>query len=270
MPAPVIITITVTMIIMGDPSERQYASTIDLSLSRDLAMAPVQDGEAAGGAAKLLIWLSPAFPVGSFAFSHGLEWAVQAGHVANVATVIVWLDALLEHGGMRNDAIFAAHAWRAVHARDTQALTEVNELALAMSGSKERYLETTAQGNAFVTIIRGAWCAPAFDWGVATLRGDIAYPVAVGVAAAAHAISLHDMLRSFALAQVQNLVSAVIRLSVIGHTDGQRAIATLLPVIGRTALAAEAATLDDIGGAVFQSDIAALRHETQYSRLFRS
>lgn len=270
MPAPVIITITMAMMIMGDPSERQYASTIGPSLCRDMAMAAVQDGEAAGGAAKLLIWLSPAFPVGSFAFSHGLEWAVQAGHVANVATVIAWLETLLEHGGLRNDAIFAAQAWHAAHARDAQALAEVNVLALAMAGSKERYLETTAQGNAFVIIIRDAWPAPTFDWAMALLPGDVAYPVAVGLTAAAHAISLHEMLRSFALAQVQNLVSAVIRLSVIGHTDGQRAIATLLPVIGRTALEAETATLDDVGGATFQSDIATLRHETQYSRLFRS
>lgn len=267
---PVIITIIVTMMIMGDPFERRQRSTAGLSLSQDIAMASVQEGEIAGGAAKLLIWLSPAFPVGSFAFSHGLEWAVQAGHVSNVATVIAWLDALLEHGGMRNDAIFAARAWRAVNARDAQALTDVNELALAMAGSKERYLETTAQGNAFVTIVREAWSAAAFDWGIALLRGDTAYPVAVGLTAAGHAIPLHEMLTSFALAQVQNLVSAVIRLSVIGHTDGQRAIATLLPVIGRTALAAEAATLNDVGGAGFQSDIAALRHETQYSRLFRS
>lgn len=268
MRAAAIIMTTITA--MDDVSNRQHKVCVDLSPSQDESMPTAPEGESADAAAKLLIWLSPAFPVGSFAFSHGLEWAVQAGHVRNVATVIAWLDALVEHGGMRNDAIFAAHAWRAAMVCDARVLTEVNELALAMAGSKERYLETTAQGNAFVTIIREAWRSPLFDWGIASLRGDIAYPVAVGLTGAAHRIALHEMSRSFALAQVQNLVSAVIRLSVIGHTDGQHAIASLLPSIGRLVLGAETANLGDVAGAAFQSDIAALRHETQYSRLFRS
>ncbi|CCB64772.1 urease accessory protein UreF [Hyphomicrobium sp. MC1] len=258
-----------TITAMDDVSERQHKIGGELS-SQDASTPVVKEDKSSDAAAKLLIWLSPAFPVGSFAFSHGLEWAVQAGQVRNVATVIAWLDALLEYGGLRNDAIFAAHAWHAAMVRDARALIEVNELALAMAGSKERYLETTAQGNAFVTIIREAWRAQDFDWGIASVRGDVAYPVAVGLTGAAHEISRHEMLRCFVLAQVQNLVSAVIRLSVIGHTDGQHAIASLLPAIGRLVLVAETATLDDIGGAAFQSDIAALRHETQYSRLFRS
>lgn len=259
--------------IMDDESEDVKDERLGRSISasvRGEANPEEAEVRSADAAARLLIWLSPAFPVGSFAFSHGLEWAVHAGHVHDVATVISWLDALLEHGAPRNDAIFAIYAWRATTSRDAHGLREVNALALATAGSRERHLETTAQGNAFVAIIRQAWREPTFDWGVDALQGDVAYPVAVGLTCAAHGVSSRDMLRSYVLAQVQNLVSAIIRLSVIGHTDGQRAIAALLPGVGRLALSTEAATLDDIGGAAFQSDIASLRHETQYSRLFRS
>lgn len=251
------------------PRDEQFGSSVSVrSLGEDIA--DESEAGSIGSAAKLLIWLSPAFPIGSFAFSHGLEWAVQAGHVHNAATAIAWLEGLLEHGAPRNDAVFAASSWRETKARHADALHDANELALAFVGSKERHLETTVQGNAFVGIVRQAWHVSEFDWAMACIKGDIAYPIAFGLVSAAHGIPLKGMLRSFTLAQIQNLVSAVIRLGVIGHTDGQRTIAALLPAIGRLALFAETATLDDIGGAAFQSDIAALRHETQYSRLFRS
>lgn len=221
-------------------------------------------------ATRLLVWLSPAFPVGSFAFSHGLEWAVHAGHISDVRSAILWLETLVEHGALRNDAIFAACAWRAAAASNQATLREINELALAMAGSRERSLETTSQGNAFIAVTREAWRAPALERSLATLEGDVTYPVAVALASAAHGIALANMLRFYTLALVQNLISATIRLSVIGHTDGQRAIAALLPAVGRLSTFAASATLDDLGSAAFQSDIASMRHETQYSRLFRS
>ncbi len=230
----------------------------------------VDSGGLPVNAEKLLIWLSPAFPVGSFAFSHGLEWAVQAGSIRDVRSIVAWLGALLEHGALRNDAIFVTSSWRSTANRDVALLRETNQLSLAMAGSKERHLETSAQGNAFVTIVRQAWDTPTFQWATDKLSGDVSYPVAVGAASAAHAVALAATLKLFSLAQIQNLISAAIRLSVIGHTDGQRAIAALLPAVGRLAAAAETARLDDVGGAAFLSDIAALRHETQYSRLFRS
>lgn len=218
----------------------------------------------------LLIWLSPSFPVGSFAFSHGLEWAVQTGEVKDAETTIAWIGALLNHGAQRNDAILATSAWRAVRDADEQALRGVSELALALAGSRERYLEATAQGNAFVTAIRSAWADPEIDWAWEVLTGDVAYPIAVAVASAGHGFPLLATLEMLNLAIVQNLVSATIRLSALGHTDGQRVIAALLPESRKLAREAQHATLDDLGGAAFRSDIAAMRHETQYTRLFRS
>lgn len=220
--------------------------------------------------AELLVWLSPSFPVGSFAFSHGMEWAVHTGEVRDAATTIAWIGTLIAHGALRNDVILAACAWRAAHEQNAPALREANQLALALAGSRERLLETTAQGNAFVTTIRAAWSSPQNERALQCLHGDIAYPVAVGVAAAGRDVPLADTLELFGTAVLQNLVSATIRLSAIGHTDGQRVIAALLPAVRSLARQCQNATLDDVGGAAFGSDLAALKHETQYTRLFRS
>jgi len=265
-----IITMTAITIMDDEPDLR--AERVD-RLRVDLSCAVPHDDDlllSEDAGPKLLVWLSPSFPVGSFAFSHGLEWAVEAGSIKDANSAIDWIGGLLDHGALRNDAIFAACAWRAAAHENSDAVKQVAELALAMAGSRERYLETTAQGNAFATMIREAWACSKFAWLGAQLSGDVAYSVAVGAAAAAHNIPLDVTLRAYAIASIQNLVSAAIRLSVIGHTDGQRIIAALLPNAIALGRETEHASLDDVGGAAFQSDISALKHETQYTRLFRS
>ena len=220
-----------------------------------------------GSALPLLIWFSPAFPVGTFAYSHGLEWAVESGAVKDAASLRDWLSALLQHGGARNDAIIFAHAWRAAEGADAAALAEINSLALALAGARERLLETASQGNAFVTAARAAWpCAALYG----LPSGDIAYPVAAACTAAGHGLALDAALPAFILGFTANLVFAAVRLGPIGQTDGQRVIAVLLPQVRALAVEAEAADLDDLGGCAFIADIAAMQHETQYSRLFRS
>lgn len=213
----------------------------------------------------LLVWLSPAFPVGGFAFSHGLEAAVEAGLVVDAATLKAWIDDLLAHGSMRQDALLLGAAWDASAALNDPALDEANALALALCASRERRLETTTMGNAFVATLRACWPA-------ATPRaletGDTAYPVALGAASALQGLARREAMAAFLVAAVANLVSAALRLSIIGQTDGQRVTAGLLPAV--RALAAASLGLDDLGGCAFRSDLAALQHETQYSRLFRS
>ncbi|HYP58671.1 MAG TPA: urease accessory protein UreF [Beijerinckia sp.] len=218
----------------------------------------------------LLIWLSPSFPTGAFAYSHGLEWAVESGDVTDAESLQCWIADLLDHGGVRSDAILLKAAWSAAYARDIEALAHVNELALALSPSRERHLETSAQGNAFVAAARGAWPCAAFDFLGTAGQDDIAYPVAVGVAAAGHGIDLRATLKAFALGFCTNLVSAGLRLSVIGQADGQRIIADRCTAIEALADFAADSSLDDLGTCAFRSDIASMRHETQYSRLFRS
>jgi urease accessory protein len=218
----------------------------------------------------LMVWLSPSFPVGGFAYSHGLEWAFEAGDLHDRATLTDWLDVLVRHGSLRNDLILFACAYRACRARDGAALAEIAELALALANSAERRLETVTQGNAFLAASRAAWPCDAFD----TLRDcwpqDTAYPVAIAVAAAGHDVPLLPALEAYGLGFVANLVSASVRLGIVGQTDGQRITAGLVPVLHEAAAAAETATPDDLGGCAFRSDLASLRHETQYSRLFRS
>ena len=217
----------------------------------------------------LAIWFSPMFPVGAFAYSHGLEWAHEAGDIRNAEDLREWLAVLVERGALRNDAILLAEAWRASRRRDRPALVEINELALAAATSRERHLETSTQGNAFSLAIRKSWACDALDL-IASHDDDVAYPIAVAVAASGHDLPLDATLDMFCLGFVSNLVSAAIRLSVIGQTDGQRVLAALLPAIRNTAKACATASLDDLGASAFRSDLASLRHETQYTRLFRS
>ena len=236
---------------------------------------PLRHEMAEGGAQQklplpLLAWLSPLFPVGAFAYSHGLEWAFEAGDICDAATLQAWVLDLAEHGSLRTDSVVLALVHTAVVALDRAALSSIAELAAVLAPSPERRLETIQQGSSFLRIARDAWSCPALDLLREVHAGTVAYPVALGVAAAGHGIAKAELLPAFGLAFVSNLVSAAIRLGVIGQTDGQRVIAALLPAIALNAAFADTATLDDLGGCAFRSDLASLRHETQYTRIFRS
>jgi urease accessory protein len=217
-----------------------------------------------------MAWLSPAYPVGAFSYSSGIEWAVEAGDIKNAETLKAWLTVMLTDGAGFCDAVLFAHAHKAVAAGDDKALRGIAELAAALVPSKERHLETTAQGNAFVEATRAAWPAPALDRLKEIWDGAVAYPVAVAVAASGHGIALEAALAPFLQALAANWVSAGVRLIPLGQTDGQRVLAALEPVIAATARRALAASLDEFGSSAFRADIASARHETQYTRLFRS
>jgi urease accessory protein len=219
---------------------------------------------------RLMAWLSPSYPVGAFSYSSGLEWAVEAGDIRNAATLCNWLRAMFEHGGVACDAVFFVHAHRGAAAGDDSALHGVAELAAAFASSKERHLETTAQGRAFVDTTQAAWPCATLERLLGIWDGPIAYPVAVAVAAAGHSISLEPALSAYLHAVAANLLSAGVRLIPLGQTDGQRVLAALQPTVAETARGALVTALDDIGNATFRADLASMRHETQYTRLFRS
>jgi urease accessory protein len=219
---------------------------------------------------RLMAWLSPAYPIGAFSYSSGIEWAVEAGDIADAATLREWLAVVIADGGGFCDAVFLAHAHRAAADRDDAALRAVAELAAAFAPSKERHLETTAQGRAFVDTTRAAWPTPALDRLDTVWDGAVALPVAVGVAGAGHGIALDGVLNAYLHALAANLVSAGVRLVPLGQTDGQRVLAALEPLVRATAERALAVTLDDVGSAAFRADLASMRHESQYTRLFRS
>jgi len=219
---------------------------------------------------RLLTWLSPAFPVGGFSYSSGIEWAVEAGDIKDAASLGEWLAAMLADGSGFCDAVFLAQAHRAVEAGDDAALRDIAELAAAFVPSRERQLETSTQGRAFIEIARAAWHCDGLDRAVAQVGCAIVYPVAVGIVSAAHAIPLAPSLHSFLHALVSNWISAGARLIPLGQTDSQRVLAALEPEVAATAKRAIAAALDDLGSATFRADLASFRHEMQYTRLFRS
>ena len=215
---------------------------------------------------RLLAWLSPAFPTGGYAWSHGVEWAVERGEIRDGETLRGWLQDVLRHGSGRNDAILLRHAHRA--ANDLEKLAEIAELALAAQPSRERRAETVGQGNAFL--------AAAASWHPTLLRaladrvGDIPYPVAVGALAGAQGIMEDDAALGVLQASAVNLISAAVRLVPLGQSTGLAVLAALEPTILAVAHETTDKTLHDLGGACFRSDIAAMPHETQYTRLCRS
>jgi urease accessory protein len=215
---------------------------------------------------RLLAWLSPAFPTGGFAYSHAIEWAVEAGDITNGATLHDWLDTILRHGSGRSDAILCRHAHRA--AADLDALAALTELALATAPAAERRAEAIHQGNAFIAAAR-AW-HPETLTALAARVGDVPYAIAVGAMAGAHAIAESTAAAALLHAFAANLISAAVRIIPLGQSTGLAVLAALEPTILAVAHETETATLDDLGGATWRADLAAMRHETQYTRLFRS
>jgi urease accessory protein len=215
-------------------------------------------------------WLSPAYPIGAFAYSSGIEWAVEAGDITDAAALLDWLSAILCGGSGFCDSVLLLHAHRAAHAADDDALRAVAELAAAFAPGRERFLETTVQGRAFVEATAAAWPCAAIERLTRIWDGPLGYPVAVGAAAAGHGIPLELALTAFLHAVSANLVSAGVRLIPLGQTDGQRVLRALEPVVEATTRRALTVPLDEIGSATFRADLAGMHHERQYTRLFRS
>lgn len=212
---------------------------------------------------RLLTWLSPAFPVGGFAYSGGLEAAVREGHVGDAEGLRDWVKFALTHGQAWNDAVLLAEAWNAKG--DAGRLAEAADLARALAGSAERYLESTAQGDAFATA-----AAPWLAHDVEGVDHDTPYAIAVGAVAAASGVGLNATLVAWLHALASQFVSAAIRLSVLGQREAMALLQSLEPVILDMAGRAQTSTLDDLGSAAVISDILSARHESLGVRLFRS
>ena len=228
------------------------------------------DGAEAAALYRLLTWLSPSFPVGAFSYSSGIEWAVETGDIVDAPSLQDWLACMLTDGPGFCDGVLLAHAHRAASSSSHAGLREVAELAAAFVPSRERQLETSAQGRAFLDIARAAWNCEGLDQMVCSCGGAIVYPVAVGLVSAAHGIRLAPAMQAFLHAMTSNWISAAARLVPLGQTDSQRVLARLEPVVTGTAGRALGASLDDLGTATIRADLASMRHETQYTRLFRT
>lgn len=222
----------------------------------------------------LLSWLSPAYPVGAFAHSSGIEWAVEAGWITDRSTLETWLGSLLVEGAGWNDAVLFTFAHRAASAQDHAALCAIAELAAAAQPSLERRIETLSQGAAFRRVATATMEGECLgQWG-GIREEETAYPVAVAIVAAGQAIGLSAVLTAYLHGFVANLVSAAQRLMPLGQTEAQRVIAalrsTVLETVGRATRLPDGDPFAHLGSSTFLADVASMRHETQYTRLFRT
>lgn len=202
-------------------------------------------------------WLSPGFPVGAYAYSHGLEQAIDSGAVRDVAALGLWLEDIIAHGSGRCDVILLGAAYRA----DAENVAETDATARAFCASSGRLTETADQGAAFARTVDAVW---------ATDLGALTYPVALGRAAGLRGLPLDLTARMYLHAFTANLISAAVRLVPLGQTEGQRLLARLAPLIAQTSKSALGETVDDMTSTCFAADIAAMNHETQYSKVFRT
>jgi urease accessory protein len=220
---------------------------------------------------RLLTWFSPGFPVGAFSYSHGLEATSESGKVHDSDSLRGWIAAVLARGAARIDADILRDAHRAALAGDIAALNTANRRGLAFRATAELALESSAQGEAFLATCRAAWPdARLDDWAATLDGGPVCYPAAVGAATARAGIPLGCALTAYLHAMASNLVSAGLRLGIVGQTDGQRILAALEPIVGASVASALARDPSAFGAACFAVDLASMAHETQYTRLFRT
>lgn len=204
----------------------------------------------------LLNWMSPAFPIGSFAYSHGLETAIVENDVTTQSEVERWIADLITQGSAWNDAVLFAQCWNSENEK-------LNELALSMTSSSERYMETTQLGRSF------AIAASVFTY-VKFVDGDLAYSIAAGMACKNMGVEQHSALLAFLQGFAAAQVSVAVRLVPLGQTAGLHVLKNLMPIISETANRATIATLDDLGSCTLLADIAAMNHEHLQPRIFRT
>lgn len=230
---------------------------------------------AEGALYDMMSWMSPAWPVGAFAHSGGLEWAVEQQLVTDRESTIAWIGDLLDHGPLHNDVVLFVHAWRAAQAGDDQALRDIAELAAASQTGLERRIEATAQGAAFRKIAVAATTPSRFG---AMLHGiddrDLCYPVASAALFACQDIGLEPGLTAWLHGAVSNLVSAAQRLVPLGQTDGQLVLSALRPIVlsavDRAMSMPDGDPFEAMGGCALLAELGCMAHETQYTRLFRT
>jgi len=242
----------ITAITMGIPMRM----TIEPPIS---ASAAVWSDEAVAGA--LFAWFSPAFPTGGFAYSHGIETAVSEGRIVGERGLANWLGDVLAHGAGWSDAVLLNLAHQA---KPSAAILQIADLAAALAPSRERLTETLGQGDAFARAVRAGWP----DVMPPALPHRVAYPVAAGVAGGGIGASVTPVLSAYLTGFSANLIAAGLRLGLCGQSGGLRILSSLGPLIADMAVRAREATEDDLGGCALASDIAAMRHETQHTRLF--
>jgi len=201
----------------------------------------------------LFSWFSPNFPIGSFNFSHGLEAAVEMKFIHDNFTLENWISNLITDGSGKTDIILLSNAYRGKN---------INELALALCPSKERWIESIKLGKSFSKNIRDNWSY--------NIEDDLAFPVALGKAGSFFSIPLDQLLIIFLQSFASNLITFGIKHIPLGQSAGQKILINLIPVIQAQSMKYKNYDITDIGSSAFISDLASMYHENLKNRIYQT
>lgn len=201
----------------------------------------------------LFSWFSPNFPIGSFNFSHGLEAAVEMKLIHDSFTLENWISNLITDGSGKTDVILLSNAYRGKN---------INELALALCPSKERWIESIKLGKSFSKNIRDNWSY--------NIEDDLAFPVALGKAGSFFSIPLDQLLIIFLQSFASNLITFGIKHIPLGQSAGQKILVNLIPVIQAQSMKYKNYDITDIGSSAFISDLASMYHENLKNRIYQT
>jgi len=213
----------------------------------------------------LQTWMSPAFPTGAYACSHGIESAIAENYINDAASCQAWILDILQYGSGWNDAVFLKAAWTASAKADYHALAEYNELALALQSGQERWLETTQLAASFLQASE-LWQESSLIE-LTGITGPFALPVVIGTFTATQQLPLKSLLPAYLQSSSSNLIWIATRLIPLGQSEALRIIASLESRICAIAKRAGNSCLDDLGSSALLADIVSLRHEKLGSRI---
>ena len=201
----------------------------------------------------LFSWFSPNFPIGSFNFSHGLEAAVEMKFIYDSFTLEKWISNLITDGSGKTDIILLSNAYRGKN---------INELALALCPSKERWIESIKLGKSFSKNIRDNWSY--------NIEDELAFPVALGKAGSFFSIPLDQLLIIFLQSFASNLITFGMKHIPLGQSAGQKILINLIPVIQAQSMKYKNYDIKDIGSCAYISDLASMYHENLKNRIYQT
>ena len=212
---------------------------------------------------KLLTWNNQAYPIGSYSFSSGLEYAIEINLISTAKELQDWLKNLLKFGNLQSDAILLKEAWKIKTCKKDKDITDLNRFAISLNQSKEKYIESYEQGKSFIKISKESW-SHKFP------RETLMFPIAYACSAVQENISLEDTLLSFLHSNLCNLLGAGIKLLPLGQTEGQKIQLQINKYIEKEYKSILKKNLNYIGSCGWVNDIVSMKHEHQFTRLFRT
>ena len=199
----------------------------------------------------LQVWFSSSFPIGSYAYSHGLEALIDNKKIKNKDDVKEFLDALLFYGTLRNDYIFMKSVYKG---------EEINELILASASSKERQIEMIDMGNSFRKIMKDSW--------ELSLPENTSFIYCLAKAGLHFNINFDDLIKFYLQSFISNLINVCVKHIPMSQKDGQSLNVIFINQIQEFLSHSDKLTLKDIGTTFFIGDIFAIKHENLDSRIY--